>query len=170
MGEEGGTQMRTSRTPNVQIVDNSRLIRLSNGATGLRIVMTPPKGKFMIQKTGCQVKMGYTTSPNIPPGVTVTPTPPIRQLAANNISVRTMSVVTNSETVQTSPDSTSQETDNIDTANSQATAEDSSGESDQSINVPDSQSQTEVGQTKRSADISGFDPQQGKRIKSDTES
>ena len=42
--------------------------------------------------------------------------------------------------------------------------------SDQSINVPDSQSQTEVGQTKRSADISGFDAQQGKRIKSDTES
>ena len=42
--------------------------------------------------------------------------------------------------------------------------------SDQSINVPDSQSQAEVGQTKRSADISGFDPQQGKRIKSDTES
>ena len=39
-----------------------------------------------------------------------------------------MSVVSNSETVQTSPDSTSQETDNIDTANSQATAEDSSGE------------------------------------------
>ena len=93
-------------------------------------------------------QMGYTTSPNIPPGVTVTPTPPIRQLAANNISVsfnildilnilnvvivtpqvRTMSVVTNSETVQTSPDSTSQETDNIDTNNSQAPAEDSSGE------------------------------------------
>merc|ERR1711953_488711 len=112
--EEGGNQMRSGRTPNVQIVENSRLIRLSNGATGSRIVMTPPnsKGKFMIQKTGGQVKMGYTTSPNIPPGVTVTPTPPLRQLAVNN-----------SETVQTSPDSTSQETDNIDTNNSQALAE-----------------------------------------------
>ena len=55
--EEGGTQMRSSRTPNVQIVKNSRLIRLSNGATGSRIVMTPPKGKFMIQKTGGQVKV-----------------------------------------------------------------------------------------------------------------
>merc|ERR1719433_756718 len=121
----------------------------------------------MIQKTGGQVKMGYTTSPNIPPGVTVTPTAPLRQLAANNISVRTMSVV-NSETVQTSPDSTSQETDSLETNNSQGPAEDSSGESDQSINVPDSQ--TEVGQIKRSADITGFDAQQGKRIKSDTES
>ena len=104
--------MRSGRTPNVQIVENSRLIRLSNGATGSRIVMTPPKGKFMIQRTGGQVKvmledvcvlscvyivmifqMGYTTTtsttsgPVIPPGVTVTPTPPIRQLAANNISV-----------------------------------------------------------------------------------
>ena len=39
-----------------------------------------------------------------------------------------MSVVSNSETVQTSPDSTSQETDNIDTNNPQAAAEDSSGE------------------------------------------
>ena len=28
-----------------------------------------------------------TNTPIIPPGVTVTPTPPIRQLAANNISV-----------------------------------------------------------------------------------
>ena len=41
--------------------------------------------------------------------------------------------------------------------------------SDQSITVPDSQSQTEVGQIKRPADI-GFDEMQGKRIKSDTES
>merc|ERR1712015_33745 len=55
--EEGGTQIRSSRTPTVQTVDNSRLIRLSNGATGSRIVMTPPKGKFMIQKTGGQVKV-----------------------------------------------------------------------------------------------------------------
>ena len=38
-----------------------------------------------------------------------------------------MSVV-NSETVQTSPDSTSHETDNLDTNNAQAPAEDSSGE------------------------------------------
>ena len=37
------------------------------------------------------------------------------------------------------------------------------------ITVPDSQSQTEVGQIKRPADI-GFDEMQGKRIKSDTES
>ena len=42
--------------------------------------------------------------------------------------------------------------------------------SDQSINVPDSQSQAELGQTKRPADISGFEEVQGKRIKSDTES
>ena len=39
-----------------------------------------------------------------------------------------MSVVSNSETVQTSPDSTSQETDNIETKSSQVPAEDSSGE------------------------------------------
>ena len=38
-----------------------------------------------------------------------------------------MSVV-NSETVQTSPDSTSQETDSLETNNSQGPAEDSSGE------------------------------------------
>ena len=42
--------------------------------------------------------------------------------------------------------------------------------SDQSINVPDSQSQTELGQTKRPADISGLEEVQGKKIKSDTES
>ena len=42
--------------------------------------------------------------------------------------------------------------------------------SDQSINVPDSQSQAEVAQVKRPADISGFEELQGKRMKSDTES
>ena len=56
--EGGGSQMRAGRTPNVQIVDNSRLIRLSNGATGSRIVsMTPSKGKFMIQRTGGNLKV-----------------------------------------------------------------------------------------------------------------
>ena len=39
-----------------------------------------------------------------------------------------MSVVGNTETVQTSPDSTSQETDSLDTNNLEARPEDESGE------------------------------------------
>ena len=62
--EDGGNQVK-SRTPNVQIVSgvgDSRLIRLSNGAPASRIVMTPPgKGKFLIQKTGNQVKVRMVT-------------------------------------------------------------------------------------------------------------
>ena len=62
--EDGGAPVK-GRTPNVQIVSGvgeNRLIRLSNGATGSRIVMTPPsKGKFLIQKTGNQVKVRMVT-------------------------------------------------------------------------------------------------------------
>ena len=58
--EDGGHVVK-GRTPNVQIVSGAgegRLIRLSNGPAGSRIVMTPPaKGKFLIQKTGNQVKV-----------------------------------------------------------------------------------------------------------------
>ena len=96
---------RGSRPPYVQI-SSGQPVRVTSGGP---VVMTPSKGQVLIQKTGNQFKVtikhrhfviallltfyfGQMSPYNkgvVPAGVTVTPAPgpPIRQLAANNISV-----------------------------------------------------------------------------------
>jgi len=162
--EEG---IRGPRTSSVQI--NGQFVRV-NGP----VVMTPSKGKVLIQKTGNQFKMSPYNS-NVPAGVTVTPAPgpPIRQLSANNISIRKMSsVVASDSCVQTSPDSTSHETDmDGDRGDTSLT---SSSDTSASSGVPDSQMDTSAssGGTKRQQEntVNGHGDAGVKRIKSDSES
>jgi len=155
----------SGRQPNVQIT-NGQVIRVSSGSP---VVMTPSKGKVLIQKTGNQFKMSpYTSATPVPAGVTVTPAPgpPIRTLSANNISIRKMNVVSSGDSVQTSPDSTSQEPDTMDTSSGGGQGD--QGETPDS--APDSQTGAEVAPgIKRTAEINGCDTGV-KRIKSDTES
>jgi len=160
--------MRGGRQPNVQIT-NGQVIRVSSGSP---VVMTPSKGKVLIQKTGNQFKMSpYTSATPVPAGVTVTPAasapgPPIRTLTANNISIRKMNVVSSGDSVQTSPDSTSQEPDTMDTS--------SGGGHGDTVETPDSAPDSQTGADvapgiKRTAELNGCDTGV-KRIKSDTES
>ena len=63
----------------------SSVVRVSSAGT---VVVTPSKGKVLITKTGGAFKMPAYSG--VPAGVTVSPaapSPPIRQLAGNNISV-----------------------------------------------------------------------------------
>ena len=141
--EEFEDSGRGSRPPYVQI-SSGQPVRVTSGGP---VVMTPSKGQVLIQKTGNQFKvtikhqhfvtiilitfyfrqMSPYNKGVVPAGVTVTPAPgpPIRQLAANNISVSRMGFSWNNnpnvsspqirkmvpagDAVQTSPDSTSQE-------------------------------------------------------------
>jgi len=136
-------------------------VRVANGSP---VVMTPSKGKVLLQRTGGPggaLKMSPYTSTMVPAGVTVTPAapgPPIRQLTANNISIRKMVPV--NDPIQTSPDSTSQEPDTMEVnggGRMEAAMEDDVSQS----------SETGVNGVKRTAEAVSCD---NKRIKSDSES
>jgi len=191
---DGENQRQHQQQQNLQIVgSNSSLMRLSQGASSSRLMVTPAKqgqGKVLIQRTGNQLKMSpYTSSgiPGVPAGVTVTPAP-ARLLASNNISIRKLSVVSSSvnssqhnasvgtsssigETIQTSPDSTShedsggQEMQDRDRRQGEDTQDGTLEES----SAPDSQG-FESSSGKRSAEVGvqgGFDG--SKRVKSDSD-
>jgi len=179
-----GDNLRPQQHPSLQLVPNN-LMRISAGNN--KLVMTPakPQGKVLIQRTGNQIKMSQYTSAGlqgVPAGVTVTPAP-AKLLAGNNISIRKMSVVSSSnhgshqgvsigssssvgESVQTSPDSTSQEDAMVESVVDRD-REDVHHDQDRGGNMPDSQS-FEQGTSKRAAEMGGFDGGT-KRVKSDTD-
>merc|ERR1712142_1164393 len=165
-----GDNLRPQQHPSLQLVPNN-LMRISAGNN--KLVMTPakPQGKVLIQRTGNQIKMSQYTSAGlqgVPAGVTVTPAP-AKLLAGNNISIRKISIGSSSsvgESVQTSPDSTSQEDAMVESVVDRD-REDVHHDQDRGGNMPDSQS-FEQGTSKRAAEMGGFDGG-AKRVKSDTD-
>jgi len=167
---------RSSSGPGYVQISSSgaQQVRVTNGSP---VLMTPSKGKVLLQRTGGPggaLKMSPYNSSMVPAGVTVTPAapgPPIRQLTANNISVR--KIVPSSDSAQTSPDSTSQEPDPIETGGG---GEAQSEVRPVSVSQADSVSQSTADQStgingvKRTAEAVSGSVCDNKRIKSDSES